>query len=714
MKRFFILVLCLYLVGIIYATAGDYPPITAENVMNLQEMEQFGQGNMSPSLAWSPDSSRLVVGGSGGLFLYESLDAEPEFIELGTGASAQLFAPDGNTVFAYFGGKLNAFDLATRTVRYQLDGVQALAMSANGQYLAYTAYRSVQVIEIANGELRYMLNYSDIWGPDFNNEDYYQYSRFVFAQFINDDAQLIVRWLTEDGDYYDGYRTVSRATDVWTLATNERQLLSEWDNSIQNNSDFAVVDTNGMLFSADVQSFPEVPHPSHQLTLNSNEQLVPDTDFQDYALVENYFAAPTGFWSESDFSSQQTMVWDINTGAMLASFPATGRLVLSPDGTKIAIGLTIYAIATGEQLRHLQTDLYRVLAGVHDRILLYGADDSLRLLDALTMEEIAVLPLLRSELADNALRSVDGTILLFKQDLRLAIRVSAITGQEIARYEADTALISPQYTADGAYLMVNNSATFALWDADSGDAVMFPADFQADALYFHSSHQVIGWHGANIALYDLKTGTYTYELPSNVPEISQGRAPSRIIQLSPDGQYIAVGYGEAGFVYRFLTGELITSYFGDAAFSPSSQLLAYGDSDGTVKVINLVNGSSLQEFQFDLGVPWVTSFYFSTDNLLAVSQSGVDGAYKAHTYSILTGQETRQYVFPQVPLQPFAEAHGLRYFAENGGIRIVWSESPISLNLCPDGFGSASLSSDGTLLYINYIDGRIGIWAVAD
>ena len=99
---------------------------------------------------------------------------------------------------------------------------------------------------------------------------------------------------------------------------------------------------------------------------------------------------------------------------------------------------------------------------------------------------------------------------------------------------------------------------------------------------------------------------------------------------------------------------------------------------------------------------------------MAVSQSGVDGAYESHTYIILTRQETAPYVFPQAPIQPFAEVHGLRYFEENGGIRIVRGENPVSLNLRPSSFSSASLSKDGTRLYINYTDGRIGIWAVGE
>src|SRR5215510_5341272 len=88
--------------------------------------------------------------------------------------------PTRNFVFAVFDGKINAFDLETKTVRYQLDGGSVLAISENRQLVAYTGYRSILIADIATGETRYVLDYSGIWMPDYNDSYSYRMSNFVF------------------------------------------------------------------------------------------------------------------------------------------------------------------------------------------------------------------------------------------------------------------------------------------------------------------------------------------------------------------------------------------------------------------------------------------------------------------------------------------------------------------------------------------------------
>jgi hypothetical protein len=105
--------------------------------------------------------------------------------------------------------------------------------------------------------------------------------------------------------------------------------------------------------------------------------------------------------------------------------------------------------------------------------------------------------------------------------------------------------------------------------------------------------------------------------------------------------------------------------------------------------------------------------YFITDDIFSISQMDVSGTREIDYYDLSTGLKRPQYIFPQAALEPFAEANGLRFYSDSG-LRIEWNEQPVSLRLNPANYISANLSSDDTRLYINYTDGRVGIWAVGE
>jgi hypothetical protein len=67
-KHFFLLVLSLCLVGVGYANDNEYPPITPDNVMNLEEVAVLGNGATNDAVAWSPDGG-IVVDGTRGLYI---------------------------------------------------------------------------------------------------------------------------------------------------------------------------------------------------------------------------------------------------------------------------------------------------------------------------------------------------------------------------------------------------------------------------------------------------------------------------------------------------------------------------------------------------------------------------------------------------------------------------------------------------------------------
>jgi hypothetical protein len=165
MKRI-LFVLCFLVAGIVLANPSSDAPIAPENVMNLHEVETLGLGSLSGKLVWSPDGSQLVAGGRQGIFLFDNNYHSIGFIDMGKSVSVLKYAPDGSFVFAYFDGKGNAFDLETKTVRYQLNSSRILAISEDEQMMAYQGYRSVIIADVATGETHYVLDYGEADAAD--------------------------------------------------------------------------------------------------------------------------------------------------------------------------------------------------------------------------------------------------------------------------------------------------------------------------------------------------------------------------------------------------------------------------------------------------------------------------------------------------------------------------------------------------------------------
>jgi hypothetical protein len=330
----------------------------------------------------------------------------------------------------------------------------------------------------------------------------------------------------------------------------------------------------------------------------------------DYVLSGNLLAMP----SCSDYEScnlQSTIVWDVHTAQIVATLPKTGRISFSPDGTKIAIANEVYDLATEERLAILQTEGYRALVRANDRILKYGADDSLQLLDAMSMETLAVLPMLRSDLKEIREIFSDGSFVLVHKNWDLYIRISGETGEVIARMEAATRFYSPQLSANERYFFVAYSSSAyvveGVWDANTGEQIVFPADF-IPLLTNFEAHQVIGWTGESIGIFDLIQREY-------VEEISLEQSfdvPATAISMSSDEQYLAIHFNQDGLVIRRATGETVTRFTGDAAFNSSSSLLAYSDAERTVYIMSLPDEQIINQWYLVGSTPFPPTLYFQT------------------------------------------------------------------------------------------------------
>lgn len=90
------LLLVLVLPARLTAQSSASAVITSENADQLVEVARLGNG-VAHDVAWSPDGKRLAVASSIGIWLYDSLQAPPRFLEGHTGVVWDVaFSPDGS------------------------------------------------------------------------------------------------------------------------------------------------------------------------------------------------------------------------------------------------------------------------------------------------------------------------------------------------------------------------------------------------------------------------------------------------------------------------------------------------------------------------------------------------------------------------------------------------------------------------------------------
>ena len=120
---------------------------------------RLGKGNVR-DVAWSPDGTRLAVGTSPGIWLYDA-DTGSE-VSLLTGHTRRLhsmvFSPDGTTLAsAGLDGRLRLWDVATgqerSSIRAHPRSVLSVAFSPDGTTLASDSYdHRVRVWDVATGQ----------------------------------------------------------------------------------------------------------------------------------------------------------------------------------------------------------------------------------------------------------------------------------------------------------------------------------------------------------------------------------------------------------------------------------------------------------------------------------------------------------------------------------------------------------------------------------
>lgn len=707
-----------------------YPVITPENVAQLQEVQRLGSGFFAPMAAWSPDGSRVAVGGAGGFWLYPSPEQDPEFhpLENVSKVTSILFAPSNDLVFLGDGQTIVAYDLSQNVVRYALEGFQPLTFSHSGDWVAYEVDDGVHIGRMDSGETVYDLSYLDVdgywsWATESGPEDdYTQINSVIDAWFLPDDMSLIVRWETY---YHATWESIESAGySVWSLAGDQPEVSEAEDLydfvpyhypvvSVLPDGRVFAMDDKGTVFTEDDQvvlaldsEWPEA--------YNYNIEFV----IQGWIVALSYI--PRTVVPESPL---QTGIWDIRTGELISQISTVGTLALSPDGERLLIDTTVYDVASGEVITRLQSNRYRILPGT-DRILFLKSDDTLHLLNTADLHDIATLDIARSEMygANNPAYIISpetNTLLIRTQDMKRWVRINLENGETVAVFETpDVFTEYALYTPDNRYLITQidqkPKTALALWDVMTGQPAELPPMTQSAFPGLSPNGLLVLWHaecspGTNyVIFYDMAAAAEV--MTFLVDAAPEGTYPPPEISVSPGGTYLLIDDSRALVVWDWKAGEGVMSLDSGLlpAFSPDDKLMAYlSGRANAVEVISVPEGELIWQAEFDY---MIDPPQFVTDTILRIEfwWEEVGGPECVDVFTLERGCP------PPPPLSPALEAGEMRFFT--GGAKTLTVENTTGEELArialPWDAARLFLSNDQTRLWVQYSDGTLGLWVV--
>ncbi len=180
--------------------------ITQANAAQVKEMSRFGQGTIEQA-NWSPSGASIVVAGSLGTFQYDGLLAETARLETDGLTYNAVSLPDGQVLAASVNaGHVQVRDMASAKILADLEGGGEPAISPDGKLLTYQDKdKNLQVWDIASKQVVFIL---------YRDSSYsYYYPRWpVFSP----DGKLVAA--IQSADWMLGYANAVRIWDAHTGA----------------------------------------------------------------------------------------------------------------------------------------------------------------------------------------------------------------------------------------------------------------------------------------------------------------------------------------------------------------------------------------------------------------------------------------------------------------------------------------------------------------
>ncbi len=627
---------------------------------------RLGKGTIN-DIAYSPDGTLLAVGGSAGIWLYDTATYKEVALltEHKTTITKIVFSADGKKIAAAGSDvTVRVWNIYTGAVMHTFTGdtetITSIAFRPDGEIIAIAAkgYPNLRLWEITTGAVR-ILTENPHWlpigvtfSPDGERLACVNYDNtiglwHVFSGFLRNTLVGSKNTVT----------SVAFSPGRGTIATGgPDRTVRLWDHTL----------------------WGELVHKErslkHTLTGHTGE-------------ITSMAFSPDGETIACASRYHPVLLWDVNAGTLIHTLTVSAQrgwgpdiIAFSPDGKTVAGG---------------------------------SEDSPIHLWDATTGREIP--PLIHPEhtgMVNSVAFSPDGsTIASGSADTTIRLW-DASTGRYIRTLTGHKGgVVSVAFSPDGNTL-ASGSINTILWDVHTGDikhtltghsfgvaSVAFSPDGDTVASVDHRS----------IRLWDARTG----ELERTFTDILYASVTS--VAFSPDGDTIAAADHHAILRWDVHTGDLIhtltehTHRINSITFSPGGRLLASASQDTTVRLWS-VNSGDLER-TFNMEAP-ATSVAFSSDGETLAIGSGTSimllNIFKGQMHPIIEQRRGRILSLAFSPegntLVSGDENHTVLLWdaAMNGEIR------PLTRNGHTTGVGGLLFSPDGST--IASVSGSTRLW----